>query len=81
MQYKENVCPKCGKDTSNLALEDLLINWETCDCDAEPSEHLVECRWHEECYMEVGAEALMAIVAEVSGIKQGTMPSYDPSQN
>ena len=43
-------CPVCGGDTSNLALTKYLCTFELCDCAAEGHPHLIEARWHRECY-------------------------------
>lgn len=53
-------CPKCGKDTSNLALIELIVSHEVCEsCVWDASPHLIEAKWHRLCYDQTVSKQLL----------------------
>lgn len=70
-QYKENICPAFRADTSNLALTELLITWEMCDCEEAAFSHLVEVRWHRDCFVERIAELTITTLAPILTTVEG----------
>lgn len=43
-------CPVCEKKTNNLALNNWLETYETCDCKKYGDKHLVKVTWHRDCF-------------------------------
>ena len=44
-------CPVCNGDTSNFPLTGYLRTFEVCDgCETDKTPHLIEAKWHRECY-------------------------------
>ena len=47
-----DLCPECSKKTSSLALTDLVISYEVCNCPRWNYPHLVRVNWHRQCFLK-----------------------------